>query len=137
MNVRVIGACLAFTLVCASVSALDAKADGQSPQPPAKPATETVMTETDGNGDGRIDYVVYFLRNGHKEHEEFDFNKDSVMDDFIYYTEGIMVREEIDSDFDGKIDIRIFIAEGKYIRRYERDMNGDGVADIVKDFDKK
>jgi len=136
MKVRPVIALLAVVSACAF--ALDVKAGGQSPQPPAKAqAAGAVFTETDSDGDGRIDYSVYFLKTGQKEHEEFDYNKDSVMDDFLYYVEGLLSREEIDSNYDGKIDIRVFLSEGKYIKRYERDLDGDGVADVIKDYDKK
>jgi hypothetical protein len=90
--------------------------------------------EMDLDGDGRIDYVLVNTARGLSEHEEYDYNHDGVMDDFLYYQDGIAVREEIDSDFDGKIDIWVYLAEGKYIRRWERDLDGDGKPDTSQDF---
>jgi hypothetical protein len=113
-------------LSCAAYG-LDAKA----------PASGIMAADTDSNGDGLVDYIVYFLRSGQKEHEELDYDRDGKMDDFLYYSEGLAVREEIDSDFDGKIDIWVYLTDGKYIKRYERDLDGDGKPDFVKDYDTK
>jgi hypothetical protein len=121
-----------------AVYGLDAKAGGASPEPAARaPASGIMAADTDSNGDGLVDYIVYFLRSGQKEHEELDYDRDGKMDDFLYYSEGLAVREEIDSDFDGKIDIWVYLTDGKYIKRYERDLDGDGKPDFVKDYDTK
>jgi hypothetical protein len=90
--------------------------------------------EMDLDGDGRIDYVLVNTSGGLPEHEEFDYNHDGAMDDFVYYERGVPVREEIDSDFNGKIDIWVYLVEGKFIRRWERDLDGDGKPETFKDF---
>jgi hypothetical protein len=90
--------------------------------------------EMDLDGDGRIDYVLVNTAQGLPAREEFDYNHDGVMDDFLYYENGVAVREEIDSDFDGRVDIWVYLAEGKYIRRWERDLDGDGRPDTSRDF---
>jgi hypothetical protein len=90
--------------------------------------------EMDLDEDGRIDYVLVNNARGLPEHEEFDYNHDGTMDDFLYYENGLAVREEIDSDYNGKIDIWVHLAEGKYIRRWERDLDGDGKPDKSQDF---
>ena len=90
--------------------------------------------EVDTNDDGRIDYVLVNFPGGLPEHEEFDYNFDGTMDDFVYYKDGLAVREEIDSDYDGRIDIWVHLSEGKYIRRWERDLDGDGKPDKSQDF---
>ena len=90
--------------------------------------------EMDANEDGRIDYVLVSYPGGLPEHEEFDYNSDGQMDDFVYYKDGLAIREEIDSDYNGKIDIWVHLSEGKYIRRWERDLDGDGRPDKVQDF---
>lgn len=120
-----------IAILPSAVHGLDAKAGGQSP------SVGMTVADTDSDGDGLADYSVYFLKSGQKEHEEFDYNRDGEMDDFIYYADGMIVREEIDSDFDGKVDIWVFLSGGKYIKKYERDLDGDGKPDIVKDYDKK
>jgi hypothetical protein len=125
-------------ILSAAAYGLDAKAGGSSPEPAARaPAAGITAVDTDSDGDGLVDYIVFFLRSGQKEHEEFDYDRDGKMDDYLYYAEGLAVREEIDSDFDGKIDIWVFLSGGKYIRRYERDLDGDGKPDVVKDYDNK
>jgi hypothetical protein len=90
--------------------------------------------EMDLDEDGRIDYVLVNNARGLPEREEYDYNHDGSMDDFLFYENGLIVREEIDSDYNGKIDIWVHLAEGKYIRRWERDLDGDGKPDTVKDF---
>ncbi|MCX7028862.1 MAG: hypothetical protein NTU62_01930 [Spirochaetes bacterium] len=90
--------------------------------------------EMDLDEDGRIDYVLVNNAKGLPEHEEFDYNHDGAMDDFLYYDNGMAAREEIDSDYDGKIDIWVHLSEGRYIRRWERDLDGDGKPDKFQDF---
>ena len=90
--------------------------------------------EMDLDEDGRIDYVQVNYPGGLPEHEEFDYNRDGAMDDFLYYKDGLAVREEIDSDYDGKIDIWVYLSEGKYIVRWERDLDGDGKPDTSQVF---
>jgi hypothetical protein len=90
--------------------------------------------EMDEDEDGRIDYVRVNNARGLLEREEFDYNRDGAMDDFLYYENGVAVREEIDSDYDGRIDIWVHLSEGKYIRRWERDLDGDGKPDKSQDF---
>ena len=90
--------------------------------------------EMDLDQDGRIDYVRVNGSNGLPLREEYDYDHDGAMDDFLYYENGVAVREEIDSDYDGRIDIWVHLSEGKYIRRWERDLDGDGKPDKSQDF---
>ncbi len=160
------GKALAFALMAVAPSMLIAL-DGQAPEgkvavgpassaptgsalsAPAGPLSLTPATpragnspgfhkvETDSRGDGFVDDVVYLNAKGQKVREELDFNRDGRMDDFLSYEDGLLVREEIDSHFNGKIDIRVYLYRGVYIERYERDTNGDGVFDVVKDYSRK
>jgi hypothetical protein len=135
---------LAAALMALAASALfplDGKAVGD-PSAAASPArTEDAgklrSVQTDSRGDGFVDDVVYFNEKGQKVREELDFNRDGRMDDFLYYQDGVLAREEIDSHFDGRIDLRIYLYRGIYVQRYERDTDGDGVPDVVKDFSVK
>jgi hypothetical protein len=108
--------------------------------PPASPPAGILKKgsapriEMDLDEDGRIDYVLVNDAKGLPEHEEFDYNHDGAMDDYLYYEGGLPIREEIDSDYNGKIDIWVHLAEGKYIRRWERDLDGDGKPDKFQDF---
>ncbi len=88
----------------------------------------------DSNGDGKVDYLEKLDEDGRKVVEVLDFNHDGFMDDFYYFTDGIITLREIDSNFDNKIDIWVYIKEGKYIEKYERDLDFNGSIDQVKKF---
>jgi hypothetical protein len=126
--------CSVLVLVCAAFAL---NADSKDPlPPPARGGPPATRVDMDRNDDGNTDYTIFFDQKGKKEHEEFDFNYDGKMDDYLYYVEGVPDREEIDSNFDGRVDIWVYMVNGIYVKKYERDMNGDGVPDIVKDFSK-
>ncbi len=88
----------------------------------------------DASGDGTVDYIITLNAEGDKETEERDYNNDGMMDDFYYYSSGILVRREIDSNYDSRVDIWVHIKDGIYVEKYERDTDFDGVADVVKEF---
>jgi len=92
--------------------------------------------EADRNSDGNVDYRIFNDAKGRKVYEEYDYDYDGRMDDFYYYKEGQLDREEIDSDSNGKIDVWIVLYQGKYIRRIEQDKDGDGKPDAITDYDK-
>jgi hypothetical protein len=94
------------------------------------------ILEADRDEDGVIDYVIKLNEAGIKTYEELDYNYDGKMDDFYYYTNGVLQRREIDTNYDAKIDVWVFLHEGVYIKRYEQDTDYDGEVDVVKDFDK-
>jgi hypothetical protein len=127
---------LAFFAACCLLAAGVAGAQSPPAAPPAGILKKgsAPRIEMDLNEDGRIDYVLVNNARGMPEHEEFDYNYDGTMDDFLFYENGLAVREEIDSDYDGKIDIWVHLSEGKYIRRWERDLDGDGKPDKSQDF---
>jgi hypothetical protein len=120
-------------LCAASMAGADSKVPAPPPVRGGQPATRVDM---DRNDDGNTDYTIFFDQKGKKEHEEFDFNYDGKMDDYFYYVDGVPDREEIDSNFDGKIDLWVYLVNGIYIKKYQRDTDGDGVPDIVKDYSK-
>ncbi len=92
----------------------------------------------DSNGDGKVDFMEKKDKDGKKIMEIFDFNHDGFMDDFYFYTNGIITLREVDSNFDRKVDIWVYIKDGHYITKYERDLDYDGTIDQVKTFgDKK
>jgi hypothetical protein len=129
-------AVLIALFLSASLGALDKASPGAPSMPPGVkdrgPANG--MVELDRNGDGKVDYRVYYDRSGRVSREELDFDFDGTMDTFYYYAGGVLQRQEIDTNGDGKIDLWVYVVDGQYIQRYERDTNGDGKPDLVKSF---
>jgi hypothetical protein len=123
-------------LVSASLGALDKASPGAIPPAPGfqERGPANGMVELDRNGDGKVDYRVYYDGNGKVSREELDFDFDGTMDTFYYYAGGVLQRQEIDTNGDGKIDLWVYLLDGTYVQRYERDTDGDGKPDIVKTF---
>lgn len=89
---------------------------------------------SDRDGDGRVDYALLLTEELQKDREVMDFNFDGMMDDFYFYSNDVLVREELDTNYDGAIDLWVFLHRGVYVERYERDTDYDGMPDIVKDY---
>ncbi|HTP57496.1 MAG TPA: hypothetical protein VMM82_01175 [Spirochaetia bacterium] len=124
-------------LAACGLSALDKAAPGSmaaAPTPLLPRGAPNGSVELDRNGDGVVDYRVYYDARGKVAREELDFNFDGKMDTFYYYKDGVLQREELDTRFNGQIDIWVYLLEGTYVQRYERDLDGDGKPDIVRDF---
>ena len=122
----------------ACLSALDKAAPGSMTPPAPTPllpqGAPNGSVELDRDGDGHVDYRVYYDAKGRVAREELDFNFDGKMDTFYYYKDGVLQREELDTRFNGKIDISVYLLDGTYVQRYERDLDGDGKPDVVRDF---
>lgn len=95
---------------------------------------EEWMTD-DRNSDGSIDYAVRINDDLFKEREALDHNHDGKMDDFYFYSNEVLQRQELDTNYDGSIDLWVFLKDGVYVERYERDTNHNGVADEIRDYD--
>jgi hypothetical protein len=91
------------------------------------------MTD-DRNEDGLVDYAVRLTDELQKDREAVDFNHDGMMDDFYFYSNEVLQRQEIDTNYDGAIDLWVFLREGVYVERYERDTSYDGYPDVVKEY---
>jgi len=89
----------------------------------------------DKNDDGVTDYALYLGKDNLKVKEAVDFNSDGKMDDFYFYANEVLVRQEVDTNYDQKIDLWVYLYRGVYVERYERDTDFDGIPDIVKRFD--
>lgn len=97
-----------------------------------------VIISRDTNFDGKVDSKLEMDAKSLSIYEESDFDLDGAMDNFYYYENGIIIRQEVDSNYDNKIDVWVHIVnEGKTISRYEKDLDYDGVIDKVKDFEVK
>jgi len=83
----------------------------------------------DRNDDGVIDYAVRLDDRNEKVREAMDFNYDGSMDDFYFYRNGVLERQEVDTNYDGRIDVWIHLRRGVYIEKWERDRDYDGVID--------
>ncbi len=93
-----------------------------------------LMERFDTNKDGEIDYLVVTDADSVKILESIDFNHDGTMDDLYFYSNGIIVRQEVDSNYDYKIDIWVYIKDGSSVEMYEQDTDFDGTIDKVKKF---
>lgn len=124
-----------FLVLCLLAAGLVAVvAAPESPPAGILSKSSVPRVEMDLNEDGKIDFVRVYNARGLLDHDEYDYNLDGRMDDFLYYENAVPVREEIDSDYNGKIDIWVYLAEGKYITRWERDLDGDGKFDKAQEF---
>ena len=129
---------LVCLLAASGLSALDKAAPGNPAGPPAPTpllpqGAANGSVELDRDGDGRVDYRVYYDAKGQVAREELDFNFDGKMDTFYYYKDGVLQREELDTRFNGKIDLVVYLLDGTYVQRYERlDENGKSI--LVRDF---
>ena len=83
----------------------------------------------DRNDDGVVDYAVMVNDNGQKMREAVDFNRDGAMDDFYFYENDVLVRQEIDTNYDRRIDAWVYLRRGVYITMWERDRDYDGIID--------
>lgn len=96
----------------------------------------SVKISRDTNFDKKIDTALEMDRAKLTIYEESDFNLDGNMDNFYYYNNGYIVRQEVDSNYDQKIDVWVYIVKnGKVISKYEKDLDYDGTIDKVKEFE--
>lgn len=143
MNSRpVCVALLVITSLGASVPAQSADDDNASGESSAIPEFSFDASEYgdrwitgDRNDDGITDYALLLDEENLKLKEAVDFNDDGYMDDFYYYSNEVLIRQEIDTNYDQSVDLWVYLHRGVYVERYERDTDHDGKPDIVKDFD--
>jgi hypothetical protein len=124
----------AFVLLSLAAQPLPAQSPIPAPPPTAPQGTPNGVVELDRNGDGKVDYRVLYDSAGRVSEEQMDFKGNGIMDTFYYYKGGVLQRVEIDSKDSGKIDIWVYLLDGTYVQRYERDTDGDGKPDVVRNF---
>ncbi len=88
----------------------------------------------DSDGDGVVDRAVFVDDEMLPLRQALDFNRDGLMDDFYFYRNGVLVRQQVDSNFDGAVDLWVYIEDGIYIARYDQDTDFDGVVDYSRTF---
>ncbi len=114
--------------------ALDTNNDGKADRWEELDEEGNTIFQFDRDYDGTIDYLLKMSEFGNKIIEELDYNFDGVMDDFYFYTGGVLEKREVDTNFDTRIDLWVYLKEGVYIEKYTRDTDFDGEIDIVKSF---
>ncbi len=114
---------------------IDENGDGKTDQWIEPIEEDKTRIRKDRNFDGTVDYELIIDEYARKESETLDYNYDGEMDDFYFYRNGVLIRQEIDTNYDGKIDLWVHLKEGVYIRKVERDRDFDGEVDYVKDYE--
>lgn len=87
-----------------------------------------LRSESDLNGDGRIDVWTWFSREGAVDRTSYDLDFDGHVDVVSFYEKGVVVRKEVFHGFREKPDTFKYFEKGK-LNRIERDRNGDGRID--------
>ncbi len=122
------------SLYATTIREIDENSDGVTDQWIEVIDSTTTKMSKDRDFDGRPDYVLVYDERARKISETLDFNFDGNMDDFYFYEGGVLVRREIDTDFNDRIDLWVHVYEGVYLSRVERDLDGDGEIDFVKEY---
>ncbi len=91
----------------------------------------------DTNDDGAVDYAILLDEDLLKTHEVMDFNKDGLADDFYFYDNEVLIREELDTNYDGAVDLWIYMHDGVSVEKWERDTDHDGTPDLVRNYDEQ
>ena len=117
-----------------TIREIDENSDGVTDQWIEVVDSTTTKMSKDRDFDGRPDYILVYDERARKISETLDFNFDGRMDDFYYYKGGVLERREIDTDFNDSIDLWVYLFEGVYLSRVERDLDGDGEVDFVKEY---
>ena len=123
-----------FALSAAELMTEDVNEDGEPDRWIEESGNGYTFIRSDRNFDGVIDHVLKIDAAGNKVYEEMDFNLDGIMDDFSYYSRGVLERREIDTNFDTRIDLWITMYEGVYIMKVVRDTDFDGEPDKIIDY---
>lgn len=138
MYIKKISAFLVLT-ICFTLFAdysLDTNSDGNNDIWVEELSDDGVIISRDTDFDGSIDTKLVMDKMKLSQFEETDYNLDGIMDNFYYYEDGFVIRQEVDSNYDQRIDIWVHITnEGKSISKYEKDLDFDGVIDKVKEFE--
>jgi len=131
--------CLTIFLIASPVwsvnlSESDENGDGKADQWLEDLGDERFKVTIDRDFDGEVDYSLIYRSNGNKEYEELDFNYDGEMDDFYFYSAGVLDHRTVDTNYDGQIDLWVFLDEGVYIWKVERDTDFNGEIDYAKEY---
>lgn len=130
---------LALLLVSVNMYAdysLDSNGDGVQDIWVEERTNKGVIISSDTNFDGEVDSKLTINEFNISIFEETDYNLDGIMDNFYYYEDGVVVRQEVDSNYDNKIDVWVYVANGgTAISKYEKDTDYDGIVDKVKEYE--
>ena len=135
------GICICFCIMIlippawsGNLSESDENGDGKIDQWFEDLGDDRFKVSMDRDFDGRIDYSLIYRSDGHKEYEELDYKYDGEMDDFYYYRAGVLERRSVDTNYDGREDLWVFLREGVYVWKVERDEDHDGKIDYMKEY---
>lgn len=95
---------------------------------------EVVRVERDMNFDGRVDLWEYY-EGGELVEEEMSLDSAKQIDAVIFYTDGVIRRQQMASGFDGTFAIEKFYDSDRQLRRVERDTSNDGQVDTWDYYD--
>jgi len=127
---------IVFPFILIANYTLDTNNDGKTDIWVEELAEDGYIISTDTSYDGNIDSKLVMDKMKLTTYEESDFNLDGVMDNFYYYENGFIIRQEVDSNYDQMIDVWVYITnDGTAIYRYEKDIDYDGKVDKIKDFE--
>ena len=138
MYIKKISAFLVLS-ICVTLFAdysLDSNNDGNEDIWVEELSNDGVIISRDTDHDGSVDTKLAIDKMKLSQFEETDYNLDGIMDNFYYYEDGFVIRQEVDSNYDQRIDIWVHITnKGKSISKYEKDLDFDGIVDKVKEFE--
>ncbi|MFO8063454.1 MAG: hypothetical protein R6V29_02365 [Spirochaetia bacterium] len=144
LQMRGVSRTVVLVVIAVGLTAGDLAAQAEDDREPREPAEDQFFDAErydddewmvdDRNDDGSVDYAVRIDEDLMKDREAVDHNHDGKMDDFYFYSNEVLQRQELDTNHDGSIDLWVFIKDGVYVERYERDTNHDGVADEIRDY---
>lgn len=113
----------------------DTNDDGKPDRWIESSSNDYMIIKSDRNFDGEIDHILEIDESALKTSEVMDFNYDGEMDDYSYFSRGVLQRRELDTNYDDAIDLWVYMHKGVYVKKVERDTDFDGEVDYKKDYD--
>lgn len=115
-------------LDASGAKSFDADGDGRPELVQVMDGGRELCRAVDFNRDGVIDVFVYFDERGQQRRRESGFDRDTLPDEVSVYENGTLVRKERETNNDRKIDTWDYYENGLLVRE-ERDSTGDGFVD--------
>ena len=87
-----------------------------------------VCRAIDLNFDGRVDVYVYYDDQGRTRRQEIDYDRDGLIDEIVFFRDGVVVAKHRETNLDGKLDTFDTYVNGVLTER-RLDANRDGKYD--------